>query len=435
MAEWLIQQLGGNATSSWAWTVYAGVALFQVGVILAIVMTIVPFATWAERKIAGRIQDRLGPTRVGGRFGWLQPLADGLKLLSKEDLIPREADGFLFRLAPYAAFAPAFAVFLALPFADGWVAQHLNIAVFFILAVAGLEVFGIILGGYASGSKWSLLGAMREGAQVVSYEVPLTFSAVIPVLIAGTMDLTAIGNMQQGWFWNWFLFHDPFTFAAFWIFMTCATAGTNRAPFDLAEAESELVAGFHTEYSGFRWSAFYMGEYASMTAFSGLAAILFLGGWNGPIPILSAVGLTAANGPLPGFLGNLLGAVNFLAKCLAGVVFMMWLRWTLPRLRIDQVIAMCWKYCFPLVCGAFVGAVLWTYFFPGGLIFGRPLGTVPEVVSPRLPRVVAADVAERTGTSGSQAAGEGRRYRRVGIAAHDPEQAGSRSASEGRSGG
>lgn len=403
MAEWCIQFLGGDAASPWAWVVYVGVALFQVGVILAIVMTIVPFATWAERKIAGRIQDRLGPTRVGGRFGWLQPLADGLKLLSKEDLIPRDADGFLFRLAPYAAFAPAFAVFLALPFADGWVAQHLNIAVFFILAVAGLEIFGIILGGYSSGSKWSLLGAMREGAQVVSYEVPLTFSAVIPVLIAGTMDLTAIGNMQRGWFWNWFLFHDPFTFVAFWIYMTCATAGTNRAPFDLAEAESELVAGFHTEYSGFRWSVFFMGEYASMTAFSGLAAILFLGGWNGPIPILSAVGLTAGNGALAGFVGNLLGAVNFLVKCSLGVVFMMWLRWTLPRLRIDQVITMCWKYCFPLVCLAFAGAVLWTYFFPGGLIFGRPLGTVPEVVSPGRPAGVAPLAADRAGNSGCRA--------------------------------
>ena len=442
MADWLIRQFGGDAASPWAWVVYAGVALFQAVVILAVVMTIVAFATWVERKVAGRIQDRLGPTRVGGRFGWLQPLADGLKLLCKEDLIPRDADGFLFRLAPYAAFAPAFAVFLALPFADGWVAQHLNIAVFFILAVAGLEVFGIILGGYASGSKWSLLGAMREGAQVVSYEVPLTFSAVIPVLIAGTMDLTAIGNMQRGWFWNWFLFHDPFTFAAFWIYMTCATAGTNRAPFDLAEAESELVAGFHTEYSGFRWSAFYMGEYASMTAFSGLAAILFLGGWNGPIPVLSAVGLTAASGPLAGFLGNLLGSVNFLAKCLAGVVFMMWLRWTLPRLRIDQVIAMCWKYCFPLVCAAFVGAVLWTYFFPGGLIFGRPLGTVPEVASPSVPRVAAAGAANRAGNGGGrtiasapQAAGEGRGSYRAGSAALGAEGSRPKSVPEGRSGG
>lgn len=362
MVDMVAQWLPG-----WEWAALLGVALVQVAILLAVVMTLVAAATWAERKVAGRIQDRLGPTRVGGRFGWLQPVADGLKLLTKEDLIPQNADKVLFRLAPYLAFAPAFAVFMAIPFSDGWVAHRLGTAAFFVLAILGLEVFGIILAGYASGSKWSFLGGMREAAQVVSYEVPLTFAALVPIILAGTMDLVAIGNAQRGWFWNWFVFHDPFTFIAFWVYVTCAVAGTNRAPFDLAEAESELVAGFHTEYSGFRWSVFYMGEYAAMTAMSGLGAVLFLGGWNGPIPLASLLGLTRSAGPWPQFAGEFLGCLNFVLKCVIGVLFMMALRWTLPRLRIDQILSMCWKYCFPLTAISLVGVSLWLLAFPDGL--------------------------------------------------------------------
>jgi len=379
LSEWL------SLSPAWEWVAFLAVALVQAGVLLALVMTAVAVGTWAERKVAGRIQDRLGPTRVGGRFGWLQPVADGLKLLTKEDLVPANADSILFRVAPYLSFTPVFAVFMALPFSEGWVAHHLNTAAFFILAVLSLEVFGIILGGYASGSKWALLGAMREAAQVVSYEVPLAFSAMLPIMLAGTMDLIAIGEAQKGWFWNWFVFHDPFTFVAFWIYVTCAVAGTNRAPFDLAEAESELVAGFHTEYSGFRWSVFYMGEYAAMAAVSGLGVALFLGGWNGPIPLTDWIGLTTSAGPLAGFLGQLLGAINFVLKCIIAVVFVISLRWTLPRPRIDQVMSMCWKYCFPLVTLIFLGATLWSLFLPDGVFnHGHPrLSTLegPFVVS------------------------------------------------------
>jgi NADH-quinone oxidoreductase subunit H len=365
------------------WLAYLLAALVHCALLIQVVAVGALVFIWLERKVAGRIQDRLGPTRVGGKFGWLQTLADGLKLITKEDLMPEGADGMLFRLAPYISFCASFAAYLALPFSDGWVAVDLNVGVFFILAVMGLEVFGVILAGYSSASKWSLFGGMREAAQVVSYEVPLGMCVVVPVLIAGTMDLVEIGRMQEGLFTNWFIFHDPFTFITFWVYFTCATASVNRAPFDLAEAESELVAGFHTEYSGLRWSFFFMAEYGSMFAVSGLAAILFFGGWNGPLPIASWLHLTHEYGPVLGYLGNFLGMLNFIFKCCLWVTFMMWVRWTLPRLRIDQVMKTCLKYCTPIAAVMFLGAVGWTYVFPGGVTRMRaPYGTRYVVKSP-----------------------------------------------------
>jgi NADH-quinone oxidoreductase subunit H len=310
------------------------------------------FFIWLERKVAGRIQDRLGPTRVGGKFGWLQTIADGVKLLVKEDLIPAEADQMLFRLGPYVAFCGSYGAFLALPFADGWVAKSLSIGVFFMLAVMSTEVFGIIMAGYGSGSKWALFGGMREAAQMVSYEVPMAICVLIPVIVAGSMDLNVIGRLQTGMFWSWYVFHDPFTFLAFWTYFTCATASCKRAPFDLAEAESELVAGFHTEYSGLRWSFFFMAEYASMFAVSGIATILFLGGWNtGLVP----VGLN----DVLGWPGNVLNVIVFITKSWLLVFVMMWVRWTLPRLRIDQVMMTCLKYLLPISCFLLLGVSLW----------------------------------------------------------------------------
>jgi NADH-quinone oxidoreductase subunit H len=322
---------------------------------------------WLERKVAGRIQDRLGPTRVGGRFGWLQTLADGIKLIAKEDITPKDADALLFKLAPYVSFAASFTAYMALPFANGWAAQEINVAVFFIVAVLGLEVFGVILAGYASGSKWSLFGGMREAAQVVSYEVPIGLCVVVPVMIVGSMNLVSIGESQAGLFSNWLIFHDPFTFMVFWVYFTCAVASVNRAPFDLAEAESELVAGFHTEYSGLRWSFFFMAEYGSMFLVSGLAAILFFGGWNGPIPIFHMLGWAYEQGRTDytstelflGYIAQLAGVLNFILKAVLGVIVMMWVRWTLPRLRIDQVMTTCLKYCVPLAAFCFVFAMLW----------------------------------------------------------------------------
>ncbi len=329
---------------------------------------------WLERKGSGRIQDRLGPTRVGGRFGWLQSLADGIKLVQKEDLCPPVADKLLFRSAPYIVCLASFAAFVVLPFSHGWVAVSADCGLFILLAILSLEVFGIIMAGYSSGSKWSLFGGMREAAQMVSYEIPLAICSLIPVVAAGSLNLGEIGDMQGGAIWNWFLFHDPFTFIAFFVYFVVATASCKRAPFDLAEAESELVGGFHTEYSGMRWSYFFMGEYASMFAVCGVASSLFLGGWHtglpfidGPLADLRATGAVESN--VGSYLANVFGAGVFASKAGFLVFVQIWVRWTLPRLRIDQVIITCLKYLVPISCFLFLGAVIWPLVF---ILAGQP---------------------------------------------------------------
>lgn len=329
---------------------------------------------WMERKVSGRIQDRLGPTRVGGRFGWLQSIADGIKLIQKEDLVPKSADPILFRLAPYIVMVGSFLAFLALPFSNGWVAQNLNIAVFFMLAVMSLEVFGVILAGYSSGSKWSLLGGMREAAQVVSYEVPMAVCVVIPIMVAGTLNLNAIANQQAGLFFpHWYIFYNPIMFVTAFVYFTCATASCKRAPFDLAEAESELVAGFLTEYSGMRWSFFFLAEYASMFAVSGIFVILFLGGWNGPIPIFHWIGLQDS------VVGKMFGVANFIAKGSLMVFIMMWVRWTLPRLRIDQVMTTCLKYLLPMSCALLLMQAAWMTWGPNNILGMHVVGDFTPV--------------------------------------------------------
>jgi NADH-quinone oxidoreductase subunit H len=340
-----------------AWFPYA-LALVYAGVLMGFMLVNAIFSVWLERKVSGRIQDRLGPTRVGGKFGWLQTLADGMKLLVKEDIIPANADHFMFRAGPYVALAGSFMAFLALPLGLAVVAQNMNIAIFYMLAVMSTEVFGIILAGYGSGSKWSLFGGMREAAQMVSYEVPMAICVLIPVIVAGSMNLTTIAEKQL-YLWDWLVFRDPFTFLAFWIYFTCATASCKRAPFDLAEAESELVAGFHTEYSGFRWLVLFMAEYGSMFAVSGIAALLFLGGWG------LGIGVDLAEENLLGLgkvLGNVINVSVFILKGWVLVVVMMWVRWTLPRLRIDQVMMVCLKYLLPISCALLVGVSLWRVF-------------------------------------------------------------------------
>jgi NADH-quinone oxidoreductase subunit H len=380
MTDWLAEYMPHWAAVLVAAGVAAGVLVSFVG--LAAFLYI-----WGERKVSGRIQDRLGPTRVGP-FGLLQSLADGIKLITKEDTAPDGADKFLFRIAPYLAFVASFAAFVAIPFGAGLVAQPVSTGVFFVLAVLSTEVFGVMLAGYASGSKWSLFGGVREAAQVVSYEVPRSLCVLVPVCVLGTLDLTKMGQQQAGGFWNWIAFHDPFNFAAFVLFFVTATAGCKRAPFDLAEAESELVAGFHTEYSGFRWSVFFLAEYASMFAVSGLAVLMFLGGWHtGFLPFEPTEQF--------GFWGgSALNAAVFVGKCSLLVVVMMWLRWSLPRLRIDQVMMTCLKYFLPISCGLLVGVGVWQlYLHPliglytkyvlgfGTLLFG--LGVFASLFTPK----------------------------------------------------
>lgn len=328
-------------------------ALVPAVVLVSFVAVSALFFIWLERKVSARIHDRLGPTRVG-KFGWLQTLADGIKLISKEDFIPPQADHLLFRMGPYLAFLGAFLPFLILPFGAGVAALETGLSVFLLMAVMSLEVFGVILAGYASGNKWSLFGGIRESAQMVSYEVPRTLCVVMVLMAAGTMNLADIARQQSGFFWNWLIFRDPFLFIGFWVFFTCGVAGCKRAPFDLAEAESELVAGYHTEYSGLRWSFFFMAEYGSMFVISGLASVLFLGGWQ--------------TGFLPGdpthwlghVAGNIVNVIVFILKCWILVFVMMWVRWTLPRLRIDQVMATCLKYLVPICCVCLIGTALWT---------------------------------------------------------------------------
>jgi len=342
------------AQNHWLW------AIVSVNVLMGFMLASAIFFVWLERKVSGRIQDRLGPTRVGGKYGWLQTIADGIKLLCKEDSIPGAADQFLFRVAPYFAICGTFVAFLALPFGNGIVGRELGIAVFFMLAVLSSEVFSVILAGYGSGSKWALFGGIREAAQVVSYEVPRAICVLIPVIVAGTLNLTEAVGQQGGFFWNWYIFHDPFTFIAFWVFFICGTSSCKRAPFDLAEAESELVAGFHTEYSGFRWLLFFMAEYGSMFAISGIAAALFMGGWHtGLLPWDPAVKLNELMGWPGAILGNLINVPVFILKGWGGVFVMMWVRWTLPRLRIDQVMMTCLKYLLPISCFLLIAICLW----------------------------------------------------------------------------
>lgn len=363
---------------------------------------------WLERKVSGRIQDRLGPTRVGGLFGWLQSLADGIKLVQKEDLCPPVADSMLFRSAPYFVCVASFAAFMVLPFSSGWVAVVADSGLFIVLAILSLEVFGIIMAGYSSGSKWSLFGGMREAAQMVSYEIPLAICALVPVIASGSLNLGEIGGMQRGGVHNWFIFHDPFTFVAFFVYFVVATASCKRAPFDLAEAESELVGGFHTEYSGIRWSFFFMGEYASMFAVCGIASILFVGGWNTGLPPLDDALYSARNASasgegsaVVGYLANVLGAFVFVTKASFGVFVQIWVRWTLPRLRIDQVMTTCLKYLVPISCFLFLGATLWPLLMATAI---QRSSWTPEPLGVRAAaEVTESAVAAKKVTSGAQA--------------------------------
>lgn len=349
------------------WPLQFGIVrdLIALGAIMGLFNIIPMYTIWWERKVAGRIQSRLGPMRVGGWHGWSQSLADGIKLLLKEDLIPKDADRVLFRLAPYLAIIPSALAFVALPFGTTYVFRELDVALVFTLGVLGVEVVGVILAGWASNNKWSVYGAMREACQMVSYEIPMGMALMVPVVVVGSLSLTQIGNAQSGGWFTWLAFTNPFVFVAFVVYYIASLAACKRAPFDLPEAESELVAGFHTEYSGIRWSFFFFAEYAAMFVVSGLAAILFLGAWYSPLPMSwsEPIANGLGNGVIAHAVKGILfsGPIWFILKCVFFLYVQIWLRWTLPRIRIDQVLYGCVQVMLPLTMLLLLGATLWVW--------------------------------------------------------------------------
>jgi NADH-quinone oxidoreductase subunit H len=308
----------------------------QIGLIVTLVAVWVAYATYLERKISAFMQARLGPMRVGP-WGLLQPIADGIKLLCKEDFIPEKADRWIFFFAPYIAVASSFIVLAVIPFAPDWgVVTDVNIGLLFVLGVSSVGVLALILAGWSSNSKYALLGGLRSSAQMVSYEVAMGLSLIGGLMFARTLSLSGIVYAQAS-DTIWFLFYQPLGFL---IFLISGIAENNRAPFDLPEAESELVAGFHTEYSGFRWSLFFMAEYAAMVVVSAVAVTMYLGGWY--FPFLYRL---EANG-----YHNLYVIVSllvFIIKLLFVLYLYFWLRWTLPRFRYDQLMDIGWKWLIP----------------------------------------------------------------------------------------
>jgi NADH-quinone oxidoreductase subunit H len=334
-----------------------GYMLFAVISIIAFMTVIGMALVYAERKVAAHFQCRLGPMRVGWH-GILQSVADAVKLLMKEDLIPDRADRLLFFLAPVFSILATLLALVVIPMSPTMQVVDLNIGVVFIAAVGGFGVLGILLGGWSSNNKWSLLGAMRAGAQFVSYEVSVVLSLLVAVLFAGSLQLSEIVQSQADGWWIWRGHVSGFT--AFVIFVIASTAELNRPPFDLPEAESELTGGYHTEYSGLRFSFFFLSEFINMFIASALAATLFLGGWM-PFHIGGLDGFNAVMDLIPAGLW-FAGKTGFI------IFLTMWVRWTFPRLRVDQLMRLEWKFLLPLgFMNLMVAACLIlteAYFFP-----------------------------------------------------------------------
>lgn len=328
--------------------VYAIAMVLTALIVLSVfVAPLAGITSWLERRVWARMQSRVGPNRVGPQ-GILQWLADGIKNLLKEDLIPTAADAKLFSLAPYVVFMGFLCTFVVIPFGSVLIVADLNIGILYILAVTSLVVVGILMAGWASNNKWSLLGGMRSAAQIVSYEIPAGLALLNVVFLAGTMSMQGIIK-AQGWApWDWFLFNNPFVFAAFFLYFTAALAEGNRTPFDIPEAESELVAGYVTEYSGMRFLFFFFAEWGNLYVIGAVATTLFLGGWQvPPLPIFD-------NNPL---LLGIAQFVTFFVKAYMWVFVAMWVRATLPRVRVDQLMALCWKYMVPLSFICLLGTI------------------------------------------------------------------------------
>ncbi len=324
-------------------------ALTVIGVAAAIMMfgfiaIFALIAIWLERKISGHMQDRLGPMEVGGWHGWAQTIADTVKLLVKEDIIPEKADRPLFKLAPMIVFTAALSGFAVLPWSSEFIPADLDVGLLYILSISSFAVIGILMGGWSSNNKWSLYGAMRGVSQVVSYEIPAALALLAVIMSAGTMSMRGLVMAQSGNILDWNVFNFfPLTTIAFFIYFIASLAEVNRTPFDLPEGESELVGGFHTEYSAMRFAFFFLGEYANMFVVSAIAATVFLGGWLPPFEAL----------------GFIPGPLWFVGKALLLVFVQMWLRWTLPRLRVDQLMYTCWKVLTPFSMAIILLIGLW----------------------------------------------------------------------------
>jgi NADH-quinone oxidoreductase subunit H len=331
-------------------------AVVKVAIILGVLLGVVTYLIYAERKICGHMQARTGPNRVGP-LGLFQTPADVVKLLLKEEFIPESANKVIFHVAPILAVFPAIVTFSVLPMGPPpvFVVTDINVGLLLFLAMSSLGVYAITLGGWASNNKYALLGGLRSSAQMISYELAMGLSTIPVVLRAGTLSLGGIVDSQAGTYAipgtniplpNWGIFHW-YLVAPFVIFLVTSFAETNRAPFDLPEAEGELVAGFHTEYSSMKWAMFFLGEYMNMIVISGIMVTLFLGGWHGPGP-------------------QFLGLVWFLAKLFALIFFFIWVRWTFPRLRYDQLMNFGWKVLLPLSIVNVLVAAVWLYWRANG---------------------------------------------------------------------
>ena len=364
LADRLEQGLLGVDPATWpyGWVVRLALMVLMALAAFGFIAVFAGPVTWVERRLAARMMSRIGPNRVGPQ-GVLQWLADGLKCFLKEDLIPAQADQAMFRLAPYLVFGGFMATFVVLPFGANIVAADLDVGLLYLLAISGLVVIGILMAGWASNSKWALFGGIRSAAQLVSYEIPSAFGLMSVVLAAGTLSMQGIVHAQGGWPWEWFLFKNPFLFIAYFVSLTAAVAEGNRTPFDLPEGESELVAGFHVEYSGMRFLWFMFAEWGNLWVISALVTVTFLGGWQ--VPGVSPDTLGGATGWA--FAGwQALSFVVFATKVSAVVAFVIQLRWTLPRLRVDQMMLLCWKYLVPLALLCVAGALVLLVAVPEG---------------------------------------------------------------------
>jgi NADH-quinone oxidoreductase subunit H len=339
-----------SETSMLDWIITGGIILAKVLIIVMPLMLAVAYLTYAERKIIGYMQLRIGPNRVGPR-GWLQPIADALKLLMKEVIVPARSNHYLFVIAPTLAIAPALAAWAVIPFDDGLVLADVDASLLYILALTSMGVYGVIIAGWATNSKYAFLGTMRSAAQIVAYEIAMGFALVGVLLAAGSINLGDIVRAQSGSFLHWFWLP---LFPLFLIYYISGVAETNRAPFDVAEGESEIVAGFHVEYSGMAFAVFFLAEYANMILIATLAALMFLGGWLSPfqgIPVLEPMFQW-----VPGLVWLLLKTSLFL-------FFYLWLRATFPRYRYDQIMRLGWKVFIPIT-------IIWLVVEGGAVVAG-----------------------------------------------------------------